>query len=199
VLLARTHLEAMCAAPGTSQLTTPTIQRLTWSKGCLRYTTGIGLASRHTRMAEVGASEQRAARRPALVSHWVLVRLCFVLSACAIDDGSEYRRRIENMADHFVDVVSMSFREASEIIAEHNCHILLDMQVHTRRRFHVPCVLCARTCLMGWLVRLCGAVGPRNRITRTHSCRQTCAHTGAMQMRCPAQRAVKLHSVDCVR
>ena len=50
---------------------------------------------------------------------------------CA-DDGSAYRKRIAALADEFEDYATLRFGETAAAIAAKQCHILLDMQVHTR-------------------------------------------------------------------
>jgi protein O-GlcNAc transferase len=48
------------------------------------------------------------------------------------DDGSSYRKHIAEMAHGFVELSDLSHIEAATRIAQHQAHILIDMQGHTR-------------------------------------------------------------------
>ena len=49
-----------------------------------------------------------------------------------LDDGSYYRKRIEQDSDHFVDICRMSDPAAAALIRHHRIDILIDLRGHTR-------------------------------------------------------------------
>ena len=64
----------------------------------------------------------------------------FVCSrALSPDDESAFRQRIVGLADAFSDMVTFTFKEIAEAIRQDACHILLDMQVHTRSTWCEGC------------------------------------------------------------
>ncbi len=52
--------------------------------------------------------------------------------SCGPDDGSIYRRRIENDCDRFVDIQNLSDYEAAALIKNDNIDILIELMGHTR-------------------------------------------------------------------
>lgn len=48
------------------------------------------------------------------------------------NDNSSYRRRLVELADHFLDTAEKSFEEIEGMIRSHDIDILFDMQVHTK-------------------------------------------------------------------
>ena len=69
--------------------------------------------------------------------------LCPVCSCAHVplspDDESAFRQRIVGLADAFSDMVTFTFKEIAEAIRQDACHILLDMQVHTRSTWCEGC------------------------------------------------------------
>jgi protein O-GlcNAc transferase len=51
------------------------------------------------------------------------------------NDGSAYRKRIEKVAERFVNMAEFSTDESADLIFENKVHILVDAQGHTRGKY----------------------------------------------------------------